>query len=33
VLDVASRWGISNRSTLANALKRAQPMGAQVSIA
>jgi len=25
VLDVASRWGISNRSTLANAFKRAQP--------
>jgi len=33
VLDVASRWGISNRSTLANALKRAQPMSEQVSIA
>jgi AraC-like DNA-binding protein len=32
VLDVASRWGISNRSTLANALKRAQPMTEQVSI-
>jgi AraC-like DNA-binding protein len=25
VLDVANRWGISNRSTLANAFKRAQP--------
>jgi AraC-like DNA-binding protein len=24
VLDVANRWGISNRSTLANAFKRAQ---------
>jgi AraC-like DNA-binding protein len=33
VLDVANRWGISNRSTLANALKRAQPMGAQASLA
>ena len=33
VLDVANRWGISNRSTLANALKRAQPMAAQPTLA
>lgn len=31
VLDVANRWGISNRSTLANALKRAQPLADAVS--
>lgn len=33
VLDVANRWGISNRSTLANALKRAQSMAAQPTLA
>jgi AraC-like DNA-binding protein len=30
VLDVASRWGISNRSTLANALKRDMPLATAV---
>jgi AraC-like DNA-binding protein len=30
VLDVANRWGISNRSTLANAFKRAQPSSVTV---
>jgi AraC-like DNA-binding protein len=31
VLDVANRWGISNRSTLANAFKRSQPAAASAA--